>query len=251
MMQMQEKIAVVTGVSHAYGIGAAACRRLAADGCAVFFTYWEADTGWADLFQKEMLETGVRCASIELDLAESDAPTKLLNAVEARLGLPSILVNNAAFSTRDGYKKLDATMLDNHYAVNIRATFLLSVEFARRFEQAEGSSGRIINMTSGQALGPMLEELAYGATKAAISGFTLSLSAEVAPIGITVNAVNPGPTDTGWMTEDLHEELSAKFRMGRSGKPDDAARLISFLASEEAEWITGQVINSEGGFLRN
>lgn len=248
---MQEKIAVVTGVSHTHGIGAATCRRLAADGCAIFFSYWEADADWSDLFHKELLETGVRCASMELDLADPDAPMKLLDAVEVRLGLPSILVNNAAFSTRDGYKKLDANTLDNHYAVNMRATFLLSVEFARRFEKAEGASGRIINLTSGQALGPMLEELAYGATKAAISGFTLSLSAEVAPLGITVNAVNPGPTDTGWMTEELNKELSAKFRMGRSGKPDDAARLIRFLASEEAEWITGQVINSEGGFLRN
>ncbi|WP_404454723.1 SDR family oxidoreductase [Virgibacillus necropolis] len=249
-MGMHEKIAVVTGVSHTHGIGAAACRKLAADGCAIFFTYWKAEPEWADSFRKEMLEHGVRCSSIEIDLSDSHAPIKLLDEVEQRLGLPTILVNNAAYSTRDGYQVLDAQTLDNHYAVNMRATFLLCVEFARRFEKAQGSAGRIINMTSGQAQGPMLEELAYGATKAAISGFTLTLSAEIAPLGITVNAVNPGPTDTGWMTEDLKQELSSQFMMGRMGMPDDAARLIEFLASDKAEWITGQVISSEGGFLR-
>ncbi|ASN04596.1 SDR family oxidoreductase [Virgibacillus necropolis] len=249
-MFVQEKIAIVTGVSHAHGIGAAVCRKLAANGCAIFFTYWEASPDWATTFQKEMLELGVRCAGFEVDLSEPHAPFELLDMVESKMGLPTILVNNAAYSTRDGYQQLDVQTLDNHYAVNMRATFLLCVEFARRFKKAEGSAGRVINMTSGQAQGPMLEELAYGATKAAISGFTLTLSAEVAPLGITVNAVNPGPTDTGWMTADFKQELSSQFLMGRMGMPEDAAHLIGFLASDEAEWITGQVINSEGGFLR-
>lgn len=248
---MQEKIALVTGVSHSNGIGAATCRKLAANGCAIFFTHWEAEADWADTFQKEMLALGVRCTGLGIDLSDSDAPNKLLDEVKTRLGMPTILVNNAAYSTRDGYEDLNAEVLDNHYAVNMRATFLLCAEFARRFERAGASVGRIVNLTSGQAQGPMLGELAYGATKAAISGFTLSLSAEVAPLGITVNAVNPGPTDTGWMTDELNQKLSDKFLMGRMGKPDDAARLIEFLVSDEAKWITGQVINSEGGFLRN
>ena len=97
----------------------------------------------------------------------------------------------------------------------------------------------------------MTGELAYAATKGAISAFTLSLSAELAPLGITVNAVNPGPTDTGWMNEEIKQELLPKFPSGRIGIPEDAARLVAFLASEEAEWITGQVLNSEGGFLRS
>ncbi|MFZ3576968.1 SDR family oxidoreductase [Virgibacillus sp. DJP39] len=247
---MSDKIAVVTGVSHTNGIGAATCRRLAADGCAVFFTYWEANQGWANTFQQELLELGVRCASMEIDLANSHAPYEILDKVETELGLPTILVNNAAYSTRDGYQTLDSLTLDRHYAVNMRATFLLCAEFSRRLEEDKGTAGRIVNMTSGQAQGPMVEELAYGATKAAITGFTLSLSAEVAHLGITVNAVNPGPTDTGWMSEGVKQELSNKFGMGRIGMPDDAARLIKFLVSDEAAWITGQVINSEGGFLR-
>lgn len=147
--------------------------------------------------------------------------------------------------------ELDVKTLDAHYAVNMRATFLLSVNFARLLKEANQAHGRIINLTSGQALGPMTEELAYAATKGAINAFTLTLSAELAPFGITVNAVNPGPTDTGWMNEEIKNHLIPKFLSGRVGQPADAARLIAFLASEEAEWITGQVINSEGAFLRS
>ncbi|WP_425445384.1 SDR family oxidoreductase [Virgibacillus phasianinus] len=250
-MILQRKVAIVTGVSHTDGIGAAVCRKLAADGNSIFFTYWQADSGFVESFQQEIRTSGVECVGAEFDLSEAKVPYQLLDNVQKQLGIPAILVNNAAYSTMDGYQELDAETLDAHYAVNMRATFLLCVEFARRVETSGCFEGRIINMTSGQAEGPMVDELAYGATKAAISGFTLSLSAEIAPLGITVNAVNPGPTDTGWMTEEIKQELSGKFRMGRMGLPTDAARLIGFLASDDAAWITGQVINSEGGFLRS
>ena len=93
--------------------------------------------------------------------------------------------------------------------------------------------------------------LAYAATKGAVVAFTGTLAAEVGHKGITVNAVNPGPTDTGWMTEELRKELAPKFAGGRIGAPEDAARLVAFLAGEEAAWVTGQVINSEGGFIRD
>lgn len=172
-------------------------------------------------------------------------------SVSDQFGLPTILVNNAAYSERDGFQELNAKILDDHFAVNIRSTFLLCAEFARLFEKSGIDSGRIINITSGQGLGPMPGELAYAATKGAISAFTLSLSAELAHLGITVNAVNPGPTDTGWMTEAHKQLFAPKFLMGRIGLPEDAANLVAFLASEEAGWITGQIINSEGGFLRN
>lgn len=132
----------------------------------------------------------------------------------------------------------------------MRSTFLLCVEFARRFEKLELDTGRIINMTSGQDLGPMLGELAYAATKGAISAFTKSISQELAPLGITVNAVNPGPTDSTWMTDEIRQILLPKFPMGRIGLPEDVAQIIAFLASDEARWITGQIINSEGGFIR-
>ena len=91
-------------------------------------------------------------------------------------------------------------------------------------------------------------ELAYAATKGAVEAFTVTLAAEVAPLGLTVNAINPGPTDTGWMSEELRAALLARLPFGRIGRPEDAARLVAFLASEDAAWITGQVIHSEGGF---
>jgi 3-oxoacyl-[acyl-carrier protein] reductase len=241
---------LITGVSHGNGIGAAICRKLASEGAAIFFTHWGANTDWVKQFEGSIREYGVRCGNLEIDLADPGAPFNVLETVTAELGLPAILVNNAAHSSRDGYMNLDAKTLDEHYAVNMRATFLLSVEFARRFRQSPMPAGRIINLTSGQALGPMPGELAYAATKGAISAFTLSLSAELAPLGITVNAVNPGPTDTGWMNEEIKQAILPKFPLGRIGVPEDAAHLVAFLASEEAEWITGQVLNSEGGFLR-
>lgn len=250
-MKLEGSIAIVTGVSHDQGIGTAICRKLAKEGADIFFTHWGSKNNWAVHFQDEIIkENRVRCGNCEIDLSQPNAPFKVLDRVTHQMGTPTILVNNAAHSTRDGYMKLDAKTLDDHYAVNMRAPFLLSVEFARRFKQQKKTMGRIINLTSGQALGPMTNELAYVATKGAISAFTLSLSAELAPVGITVNAINPGPTDTGWMTAEIKKHLTPKFLLGRIGLPEDAARIVSFIASEEAQWITGQIINSEGGFLR-
>jgi 3-oxoacyl-[acyl-carrier protein] reductase len=247
------RVAIVTGASRRNSIGAAICRELASHGANIFFTHWRAfdraqqyeDEDGPTALRDELRGMGVRCESLEIDLSNADAPTYILDEVEAKLGQPSILVNNAAHSTRDGYEALDAEILDAHYAVNMRGTMLLSVGFARRFTNKTG--GRIINLTSGQSLGPMPGELAYIATKGAIEAFTVTLSAEVASLGITVNAVDPGATDTGWMTEEIKRELLPRFPLGRLGLPQDAARLIAFLASDAAGWITGQVIHSRGG----
>ncbi len=188
------------------------------------------------------------CAALlfEADLSQPDTPSTLLNQVEQQLGSVSVLVNNATYSVNGDYEQLDAAALDAHYAVNMRGTFLLSVEFARRFKAGQG--GRIISLTSGQSLGPMPDELAYAATKGAVEAFTLSLAGGVAKLGITVNAVDPGPTDTGWMTPELKAILSQRTPSGRVGLPQDAAKLIAFLSSEASEWITGQIIHSNGGF---
>ena len=252
---LQERIAIVTGASRRKGIGAAVCRALATSGADIFFTHWRsfdsmlpqgADEDGPARLKNELQQLGVRCESLEIDLSKIDAPKRILDEVELRFGSPSILVNNAAHSTRGGFEVLDAAMLDAHYAVNMRGTFLLTVEFARRLSGKSG--GRIINLTSGQSVAPMPGELAYVATKGAIEAFTVSLSAELASHGITVNAVDPGATDSGWMTEEIRHELLHHFPMGRIGQPEDAARLIAFLASDEAAWITGQVIHSRGGF---
>jgi 3-oxoacyl-[acyl-carrier protein] reductase len=254
---LRRRVALVTGASRRRGIGTAICRALAAKGADVFFTHWVPfdrtqpvgeDPEAPAALREEMRGMGVQAEGMEINLSHPDSPERLLDAVAERLGPPSILVNNAAYSTRDGFERLDAESLDAHYAVNLRATALLSVGFARRYPGGPG--GRIVNLTSGQSLGPMPEELAYAATKGAIEAFTVTLAVEVGHKGVTVNAVNPGPTDTGWMTEELKRELAAKFPARRVGEPEDAARLVAFLASDEARWITGQIIHSEGGFLR-
>ncbi|MCE4049364.1 MULTISPECIES: SDR family oxidoreductase [Bacillaceae] len=250
MTQLKNKTAIITGASSPRDIGTAICRKLASQGINIFFTYWKAENDWVEEFQQEMVNVGVRCESLEIDLANANAAYVLFDTAETKLGFPSILVNNAAHSKNDGYKLLDAKTLDEHYAVNMRTTLLLCVEFVRRFPKSGFTAGRIINMTSGQDIGPMPGELAYAATKGAISAFTKSLSQEVASLGITVNAVNPGPTDSTWMNDEIREHLLPKFPMGRIGLPEDVASTIAFLASEEAKWITGQIIHSEGGFIR-
>ena len=252
-IDLTSRVAVVTGASRRGGIGAAICRALAAQGADILFTHWQAydriqphgaDEDGPAALEAELRGLGVRAIGLEVDLARPEAPERVLDAVAERLGPPMILVNNAAYSTRDGYEALDAATLDAHYAVNVRAMALLSVTFARRFDQ--GSGGRIINLSSGQSVGPMPGELAYIATKGAIEAFTRTLAAEVAHKGITVNAVDPGATDTGWMTDEIKSGILRASARGRLGQPEDAARLIAFLASDTGEWITGQTIHSRG-----
>ena len=255
---LRGRVALVTGVGRRQGIGSAVCLALASRGADVVLSYWNAydrvmpwgsNEDEPEALLGELRAAGIRAEGIEMDLSRSDSARLLLDATEERLGRSSILVNTAAHSTRDGFETLDAVALDAHYAVNVRAMALLSVGFARRYPGGPG--GRIVNFSSGQSLGPMPGELAYVATKGAIEAFTRTLAAEVGNKGITVNAVNPGPTDTGWMTEELKREIAPKFPSGRVGQPEDAAKLVAFLVGDGAAWITGQVIHSEGGFFRS
>jgi 3-oxoacyl-[acyl-carrier protein] reductase len=257
-LDLTGRVAIVTGASRRQGIGAAICRALIEQGAAVLFTSWQTydreqphgadEDGPAAALEAELRQLGGRAVGLSVDLAAPAAAAQVIAAANERLGAPSILVNNATHSTRDGYERLDAATLDAHYAVNLRATALLSVTFARQY--AGGPGGRIINLSSGQGLGPMPDELAYAATKGAVEAFTRSLADGVAARGITVNAVNPGPTDTGWMSEAVKAALRSQMGLGRLGQPEDAARLVAFLASDAAAWITGQIIHSEGGFRR-
>ena len=255
---LRGRVALVTGVGRRRGIGSAVCLALACRGADVVLSYWKAydrEMPWAsdedepEALLRQLRAAGVGAEGIEMDLSRSDSARLLLDATEERLGRSSILVNTAAYSSRDDFETLEAEALDAHYAVNVRAMALLSVGFARRYPG--GSGGRIVNFSSGQSLGPMPGELAYVATKGAIEAFTRTLAAEVGHKGITVNAINPGPTDTGWMSEELKREIAPKFPSGRVGQPEDAAKLVAFLAGDEAAWITGQVIHSEGGFFRS
>ncbi len=254
-LPFHNKVALITGASRETGIGAAIARELAKAGAHVLLAYyrpydktrpWLSDPDEASNLIAALRGLGVRVEGIEIDLAEPDSAKGLIERTHALFGGLDILVNNAAHSDFSSVETLDAAGLDRHYAVNMRATALLCVEFTRRHPL--GRSGRIINLTSGQGLHPMPGELAYAASKGAIDAFTVSLSAELAPRGITVNAVDPGPTDTGWIGADLMEKLQRQAPMGRVGLPSDVARLVLFLASDEAAWVTGQILRSRGGF---
>jgi len=248
------KIALITGASRKIGIGSAIALQLARSGADIFLTYYrpyDSQMAWGsrpeevETLLQEIRALGVRAAGWEADLADPSTPALLLAKAEVELGQVDILVNNATHDTPADLGQLTAEALDRHYAVNLRGMALLCTEFFRRHDGRPG--GRIINLTSGQSLGPMPESLPYVATKGAVEALTLSMSVTAAQKGITVNAVDPGATDTGWMPPELYADLAARSPFGRVGLPEDAARLIAFLASEEAQWITGQVIHSRGG----
>ncbi len=253
-MTSTRQLALITGATRTIGIGAAAARELARAGFDIFFTTytpydaampWGIQASEPDQLRAELQAMGVHAAYLEIDLSQPEAAISLFDHVAATLGSVDVLVNNAAYSVNGGIADLTADMIDRHYAVNMRGMMLLCREFVRRWQKTSG--GRIINLTSGQGLAPMPDELAYAATKGAVEAFTLSLSAAVMQQGITVNALDPGATDTGWIPPSLHAQLTAQSPAGRVGQPEDAARLIRFLASDDAAWITGQIIHSRGG----
>jgi len=250
---LKGQVTIVTGVSRSQGIGASISRKIAPLGSHLFLTGWpeydqnEHSDSELKRLLRELRMAGSEVEWMPLDLTLPDSAVTLLEAVSRRFGKAHVLINNACFWLGDSIDTLDAGSLDRHYAVNTRAPILLSVEFVRRF--AQKGARRIISMTSGQMLGPMAGSIAYAASKGALDAFTITLADEVGKYGITVNAVDPGPTDTGCMTQETRQELLPRYSLGRLGKPEDAAQLVAFLISSEADWITGQTIRSRGGFF--
>lgn len=235
------KSALVTGASRRAGIAAAVARALAAEGWRLTLTGWpshDAREGWSS--EPEELASELEAVWHEDDLADPDAPARVFDLA----GSVDALVNVHAHSESGGLLEATPEQLDRHYAVNARGTSLLCAEFARRFNGEQGA-GRIVNFTSGP---PLAGELAYAASKGALEWITLSVAAELAPRGITVNAVDPGPTDTGWMSPELRERIESAMPLGRLGRPEDSAALVAFLCSSEGGWITGQVIHCDGGW---
>jgi 3-oxoacyl-[acyl-carrier protein] reductase len=262
VLPLRGRVALVTGASRRAGIGYAIARRLAALGASLFLHHYaphDHDQPWgADPGGSQAVVTGVTGAladarasvhHMELDLAGPGAPAQLINAAADTLGHLDILVCNHARSGGDGpLGALDAAMLDAHWAVNTRSAILLAQAFAAQHDGRPG--GRIIFMTSGQDLGPMTGEIAYAASKGALASITRTLADYLAGQAITLNTVNPGPVDTGYAPPEAHEAVRRRFPQARWGTPDDPARLIAWLATDEAAWITGQTINTEGGFRR-
>jgi 3-oxoacyl-[acyl-carrier protein] reductase len=250
---------IVTGASRRAGIGHALACRLAAYGASLVCHHFEEHDDaqpWGRDDVAAVLENigshlvgSARLVTSGGDLTADGAPEALVGRAVTEFSRVDGLVCNQALSGNDGaVGELDAGMLSRHYAVNTRTSILLAQAFTAA--HAVGTPGSIVFMTSGQGLGPMPGEVAYAASKAALAGITSTVSDQLAPDGIRVNAVNPGPVNTGYGTPQMWEDMAQRFPGGRPGVPDDPTKLIAWLLTDEASWVTGQVINTEGGFQR-
>lgn len=255
------RVAVVTGVSRRQGIGFAVARRLLAGGDRVLTHSWSphdaaqpwgADAGGIERVLDDLGGVGEALAHIEADLGDRAAPATVIEYAVERFGAVDVLVASHAHSSSVALADVTADELDRAWAVNARAVILLVQAYAaRRAPDRDERTGRVVLFTSGQHLAPMTGELPYAVTKGAVHQMTRTLADALADDGITVNAINPGPTDTGWPSEELRLRLSASFPAGRWGRPEDVAAVVAWLCSAESGWVTGQVIDAEGGFRRH
>jgi 3-oxoacyl-[acyl-carrier protein] reductase len=204
------------------------------------------DPGGAVALVAELRAAGAAAELISADLADPGAPAAVIARAREAFGRVDVLVANHARSGIQSLQELTAAELDLTFAVNTRATLLLVKELAAARDADPG--GRVVLFTSGQYHGSMPGELPYIASKGALHQVTGSLAAELMSRGVTVNAIDPGPTDTRYADPGTHGWVAGLIPGGRWGEPDDAARLVSWLVSDEGAWVTGQVIASDGGW---
>ena len=253
---LKNRVVLVTGASRRTAIGASVARRLVADGAAVLLHSWAphdaeqpwgADPGGPEALVDELRKTGGQVEHVSADLADSAAPAALVTAAQNAFGHLDALVANHARSSNQSLETLTADELDRSYAVNTRATLLLAKAFAAQHDDSR-PGGRLLLFTSGQYHGAMPAELPYIASKAALHELTRSLATHLMPRGITVNCINPGPNDTGYADDETRAAVNLINPGGRWSTPADTARLVAWLLSDEADWITGQTIASDGGW---
>jgi 3-oxoacyl-[acyl-carrier protein] reductase len=259
--KLKDKTALITGGST--GIGKATTLAFATQGTKVVIHYLGRKIDVEEPFQPEYygfsgtqgaLEladrirgNGGKATVAEANLCVPEAIPGLFDEAERAFGRVDILVNNAAHcELPDDIFSATVSNIERHFAVNTRATVLTISEFVKRHKTSDRNWGRIINLSTdaAQAFGT---QISYGASKAAIEAYTRSIAWEVGHLGITVNTVAPGPVQTGWMNAELVEKVLPDIPLGRVGTPEDIADVIVFLASDQARWLTGQVIKVSGG----
>ena len=245
-------VALITGASRKIGIGAAIARTLADAGWEIAISYWrpyDAEMAWgSDPAEVEALLAEIRRSSpdavgIEADLSAPEAPKQVFDFVEQNLGTVTALIISHCQSIDSDILTTSLESFDKHFAINTRATWLLIKEFGLRYQSDHGS-GRILSITSDHTAG----NLPYGASKGGMDRIVLAAAHEFKHLGITANVINPGPTDTGWIDDDLKSAIIDTTPLGRLGIPQDCANLVRFLCSAEGGWVNGQLLKSNGGF---
>lgn len=243
---------LVTGVSRRAGIGCAVARRLIAQGERVAVASWPAhdeQQPWGSDDLPALLGELGNPPHIEVDLADPHASAAAVGHARAELGPLTGLVAAHARSATGSLADVTAEEIDACFAVNARASVLLAQAFAAQYQPAAGP-GRVVLFTSGQHRGPMTGEIAYALSKGAIQQITATLAAELAPVGIAVTCVNPGPTDTGWAAPETHAQVAAAFPSGRWTTPDEVAAVVAWLLGESGMMLSGSTVDAEAGFRR-
>jgi len=283
--RLEGRVALVTGANNPLGIGAAIARAFDAQGVSVFITSFRRPTAAsaADLERGRKSEIGTpafyeavgqeppeaivraleaaggRAACHEADLADPASIPALFDACERRLGPVDVLVNNHAHWTPEtfdpalvtdkgyGMRLADAASMDAHYAVIARASALMMAEYVRRYLARGAKSGRIINIST-DAAHAHYGAVSYAAAKHALESYSRSAAVELGKYGITVNIVAPGPVQAGAISPDEEKKIGAGTPLGRVGRPEDIADVVVYLASEQARWLTGQLLYAGGGW---
>jgi 3-oxoacyl-[acyl-carrier protein] reductase len=258
---LHNKVVLITGGNS--GIGAATAKAFAAQDAKIVLHYLEntdqkfepgarvehtaPGISAAEEVATDIKKAGGQIVLVKGNLLDPSTASVIFNEAENKLGPVDILINNAAHcESPDTILDIHAGSIDRHFAVNARSPVLLMHEYAQRYKRRGGSDGRIINLST-DAARAFATQIGYGASKAALEAFTRSVAFELGPLGITVNAVAPGPVQTGWMSPDLEHQIVESIPLRRVGTPEDIADAIVFLASYQARWISGQVIQVAGG----
>jgi 3-oxoacyl-[acyl-carrier protein] reductase len=242
---LNKKIALVTGGSK--GIGKSIAIKLAEDGYDIAFTY-SSDENAANDTLEELKKLGSNSLSIKKDMSIEEDVKEAIKEIEEKLGTVDVLVNNAGI-TRDGLlMKMKSEDFDRVIEVNLRSVFLTTREIIR--PMIKKKYGKIINISSVVGIMGNAGQANYAASKAGVIGFTKSIAKEFASRGVRANAIAPGFVETDMtkvLKEDVKEEMLKNIPLGYFAKPEDVANLVSFLASEKSDYITGQVIQIDGG----